>query len=125
MIEYYYGDDNSMIEILAKTNSTLKNLCTLPMGMHLTFCIIATIVYIIQYARKKSLHYILMLIAFDLTFITQIYVSQPLLIVLAIAEAGLLTGAGILSHKYNKAHEESEHKSTDNSGSAVENAFDD
>ena len=114
-----------MVEILTKTNSTLKSLCTLPMTMHLTFCIIATLVYSIQFIRKKSLHYILMLIAFDLTFITQIYVSEPLLIVLAVAEAALLTGAAVLSHKYNKEHEEGGHKAGSGDASAVESAFDD
>lgn len=125
LTEFFDGDDFGMIDILAKTNSTLKSLCTLPTGMHLTFCVIATLVYGLQYIRKKSLHYILLIIAFDLTFITQIYVSQTLLIVLAIAEIGLLTAAGVLSHKYNKEHSEEEPKSKSKGESAVESAFDD
>lgn len=117
-----------MIEILTKTDSTMQNIYTaLPTGMHLGFCVIATLVYGLQFIRKKSPHYILLLIACDLTFITQIYVSYRLLTVLAVLEVGLLIASAVISFINNKKENEAENGSKKNSesDSAVDNAFDD
>lgn len=117
-----------MIEILTKTNSTMQNIYTaLPTGMHLGFCVIATLVYGLQFIRKKSLHYLLLLIACDLTFITQIYVSYTVLAVLAVLEIGLLGASAVISFLNSKKENEKEKgsKNSADSGSAVDNAFDD
>lgn len=117
-----------MIEILTKTNSTMQNIYTaLPTGMHLGFCVIATLVYGLQFIRKKSPHYILLLVACDLTFITQIYVSYRLLAVLAVLEVGLLIASAVISFMNSRKEKQNESgaKKNSGSGSAVDSAFDD
>ena len=50
----------------------LQNVYTpFPFKMHLGFCIIATILYLIQFYRRGSFHYLVLMAAIDLTFLTQ------------------------------------------------------
>ena len=119
-----------MLTLLSNdTAYTLQNVYTpFPMPMHLGFCIVATVVYGLQYISKKSLHYLLLLIACDLTFVTQINTSKPVIAGLFVAEVLVLAGAAYFSHKYSKklkAGEAEKKKAPKEKGSAVDNAFED
>jgi len=75
--------------------SKMQNVYTpLSFGVHLGFCIIATLLYLVLYYRKGSLHYLTLMFAIDLTFITQFWTSTAARVLLGIAEA-LLIGATI------------------------------
>ena len=92
------------MELLAKQVQGLQNIYTpFPFTVHLIFCIIATIVYIAQYTRKKSIHYLLIMLAIDATFVTQICTSEIIITCLFILEAALLIAAAIFSHQYSKS----------------------
>ena len=82
----------------------MQNVYTpMPMGVHFVFCLIATLLYLVQFYRKGAWHYLLLMIAVDLTFITQLWTSHFAISALAIAEAALLIAAAILCFRYNKA----------------------
>lgn len=119
-----------MLSLFANDSLTsLQNVYTpFSFGMHLGFCIVATIVYGLQYYNKKSLHYLLLLIACDLTFVTQINTSKPVIAGLFVAEVLLLAGAAFFSFKYSKklkAEENEKKKAPKQNGNAVDNAFED
>ena len=119
-----------MFNLLANdVTITMQNVYTpFPMGMHLVFCIIATIVYGIQFISKKSLHYLLLLLACDATFITQINTSKPVITALFFVEMALLIGAAVFSFKYNKAlkaKSAEKSKAPKQKADAVDSAFED
>ncbi|ADU23527.1 MULTISPECIES: hypothetical protein [Ruminococcus] len=93
------------------TANAVQNVFTpFPFGMHLGFCIVATIVYGIYFIKQKTTHHMLMLLACDLTFLTQINTSKPALTFLFIAEIVLLIGAAFFSIKYSRAQKAAEKK---------------
>ena len=95
------------MEIFASQSQGLQNIYTpFPFTMHLVFCIIATIVYLVQYKRKKSIHYLLLMLAVDATFVTQIYSSETIVTCLFFLEVALLTASAYFSHQYNKSLKE-------------------
>lgn len=119
-----------MFMILAEnTTTTIQNVYTpFPLTMHIIFCVLATVVYGLEFISKKSLHYMLLLIACDLTFVTQINTAKPTIIGLFFAELFLLIGAGFFSYKYNKklkAEEGEKKKAPKQDGDAVDKAFED
>ena len=119
-----------MINFLANESiTTLQNVYTpFTLPLHIGFCVAATIVYGLQYINHKSLHYLLLLIACDLTFVTQINTSKPVIAGLFVAEVLALAGAGYFSFKYNKKLKEKEgekKKAPKQNGDAVDNAFED
>lgn len=92
-----------MIETLAQDITTMQNVYTpLPFKVHFIFCMIATVVYLLQFARKGSVHYLLIMAAIDLTFVTQICTTNVVISCLFAAEVILLVCAAVSSHKYNK-----------------------
>lgn len=93
-----------MLELLINnTTNNLQNVYTpLPFKIHFAFCIIATLIYLLQYYRKRSLYYIFIMFAIDLTFVTQYYTSKAAIIALFIAEVVLIALAVVFSYKYNK-----------------------
>lgn len=73
------------------SGSGLQNVhAPMPMGAHLAFCIIATVVYLIQFKRKKSKYYFYLTLAVDLTLLTQFYEQWYVIAAVAIAEIILL-----------------------------------
>ncbi|MDO5125435.1 MAG: hypothetical protein Q4D35_03555 [Ruminococcus sp.] len=127
-----------MSEIFVANN--MQNVYTpLPFKMHFLFCIIATLLYILQFYRKRSSYYIFIMCAIDLTFVTQYYTNKPVIIGLFVAEIILIICAVISSHLYNKKiraenainqieserQKEIEKAMTDNDKKIVDNAFDD
>lgn len=92
-----------MIEILSQDTTAMQNVYTpLPMNIHLIFCIIATVVYLAQYARKGAVHYLLLMLAVDLTFVTQICTTNAVIGFLFAAEVVLLICSGVFSYRFNK-----------------------
>ena len=118
-----------MLMSLQETTTTVQNVFTpFPFPMHLGFCIAATIVYGIYYVKQKTIQHLLLLLACDLTFITQINTSKPALTFLFIAEVVLLLGAAFFSIKYNKAQkaaEKEKKKAPKQDADTVDNAFED
>lgn len=119
-----------MISTMANEMATqLQNVYTpFPLTMHIVFCVIATLVYGLQYISKKSLHYMLLLIACDLTFVTQLNTSKIMITCLFFAELFLLIGAAYFSFRYNKklkAAAGEKKKAPKQEGSSVDNAFED
>lgn len=129
-----------MAEILTQQAGQLQNVYTpLPLTAHFVFCIIATIVYLVQFYRKGSYHYLLMMAAVDATIITQFRTTPAAIAGLAICEAVLLVCAAVLSFRYNKAlkklhekedceakkAEEIEKAQAEKDKKLVDNAFDD
>ena len=118
-----------MLMSLQETSTITQNVFTpFPLPMHLGFCIAATIVYGIYFVKQKTIQHFLLLLACDLTFITQINTSKPALTFLFIAEVVLLLGAAVFSIKYSrdqKAAEKEKKKAPKQNGDAVDNAFED
>lgn len=86
-------------------NVGLQNVYTpLPIKMHLGLCIIATVLYLVQYYRKGSLHYLILMLAIDLTFFTQTQMchEKGFINLLGWAEAVLLIAAMISYIFYSK-----------------------
>lgn len=73
-----------------------------PFTMHLVFCLIATFVYGAQFVRRGSKHYLLLLLAVDATFITQLCTTSIIITFLFILEVLLLAAALVFSIKFNK-----------------------
>ncbi len=87
-----------MTQILTemKVNEGLQNVFNpLPLKMHIGLCILATILYLIQYYRKGSWHYLLLMIGIDLTYLTQtnLCYKKGFIPILGVAEGLILLGA--------------------------------
>ena len=90
-----------MVNILA--NETVQNVhAPLPLTAHMVFCAIATILYIVQYNTKKNKYYIYLLIAVDLTLVTQFYTQDYVIVAVAVAEIILLVMAFLSQRRYKK-----------------------
>ena len=93
-----------MVNLLAQTAEGLQNVyAPFPIKFHIGFCIVATIVYLMQFSRVKSKHYLLMALAVDVTLVTQFWTDSIVIMCLFVLEVVLLTAAAVLSHKFNKA----------------------
>lgn len=66
------------------------------LSFHLFFCIAATLIYAVQFFRKGYPHYILMIIAIDITLVAQFTASEKHIIILGIVEILLLAVIFIL-----------------------------
>lgn len=134
-----------MFQILAnQEESIVQNVYTpLPMSVHLIFCFIATGLYLLQYYRKGSIHYLLLMAAIDVTFITQFWTSTIARTLLGVTEIVLISLTIFYHVKFYKkqkaenaeklaARKEAEEKAKaaeaearDADNELVENAFDD
>lgn len=115
----------------------MQNVYTpLPFTAHLIFCIAATAVYCTQYYRKHSSHYLLLALAVDGTFLTQINTDSIFITLLGIVELALLIAAAVFAFNFSKeqkekekaakAEGEEEHKPPqEEKENAVDAAFDD
>lgn len=106
-----------MITMLAElpANEGLQNVFTpFPMKMHLIFCVIATVLYLVQYYRKGSPHYLLLMFAADITFLTQTELCgrDGFITALGTAEVVLLT-ASIVSYIFYSRKLRAERAATD------------
>ncbi len=58
---------------------------------HLTFCIIATLFYLLMLKRRGSRHYLFLLVAIDLTIVPQFVPDKNVVFWLGVTEVLLLT----------------------------------
>ena len=111
-----------MLETLAAESATLQNVyAPLPFKVHFIFCIIATLLYMTQFMRKRSVHYLIIMVAIDLTIVTQFCTESIVIAFLFGIEVILLVLAGIFSHKYNKAQAKLQSENADNSSDSADN----
>ncbi len=83
----------------------LQNVYTpFPLKMHLGFCVLATVLYLLQFYRKGSWHYLVLMAAMDLTFITQTSICRTggRIAMLGVVEVALLAIAFVLNHHRSK-----------------------
>ncbi|RGG21857.1 hypothetical protein DWY44_08345 [Ruminococcus sp. AF25-19] len=107
-----------MIETLAAETATLQNVyASLPFKVHMIFCVIATLLYITQFIRKGSYHYLTLMIAIDLTIVTQFTTKSFVIGMLFGAEAALLAATAFISHRFAKKQ-----KALENAGEKSETA---
>ena len=98
-----------MIETLAAETATLQNVyAPLPFKVHMIFCVIATLLYITQFIRKGSYHYLTLMIAIDLTIVTQFTTKSFV---------ALLAATAFISHRFAKKQ-----KALENAGEKSETA---
>ena len=84
-------------------NTGLQNIYVpLPLTAHIVFCVIATIVYILEYYRKKSVHYLFVMLAVDATLLMQAFRSSKMVVILAVLEVLLLGTAAVLAVMHMK-----------------------
>lgn len=134
-----------MLEFLVNNVAAgLQNVYTpIPTRVHFIFCLIATLLYLVQFYRRRSAYYLFIMAAIDITFITQYWTTRPVIIGLAIAEVVLIVLAVISSILYNKriklenaaaieariqeasAQKEAEEAAAKENKKFVDNAFDD
>ena len=118
--------------------SKMQNVYTpLTFTPHLIFCIIATVVYCTQYYRKHSSHYLLLALAVDGTFLTQMNTDSIFIALLGVFEVAMLIAAAVLGMKFSKQQKlaeqaaeaaqsnDEEHTPPEQKEDAVEQAFDD
>ncbi len=131
---------------LLAAETGMQNIFTpLSATAHFVFCIIATIVYLLQFYRRGSWHYILIMLAIDLTFLTQTPVcrGQSAVGVLGIIEALVLIAAFVVylpygkklkaeaaaadaeTDKENARQKEAERTEAEKDSNPVDNAFED
>lgn len=109
-----------MIETLAAETATLQNVyAPLPFKVHMIFCVIATLLYITQFIRKGSYHYLTIMAAIDLTIITQFCTKSFAIGMLFGAEVLLLSATAFLSHRFSKAQKAKENAEKDKTDTAV------
>ncbi len=67
-----------MLEIFSSTaEQGMQNVYTpLSLKTHFIFCILATVLYLVQFYRRGSWHYLFIMAAIDLTFATQTSLCQ-------------------------------------------------
>ena len=91
------------------TSEGLQNVYNpLPLKMHIGLCIIATVLYLIQYRRRGSWHYILLMIGIDLTYLTQtsLCYKTGFIPALGVAEGLILAGALVTYKQFSKKEKE-------------------
>ncbi len=81
----------------------------LPLTAHLIFCTLATLLYATLFNRRGKKHYLVIMIAIDLTLMTQFWTDKVVIFALGFSEAVLLILAAALaikSGREEKAREE-------------------
>lgn len=94
------------ITVLAEEQGLQSVYTPTSLKVHFVFCIIATVLYLTQFYRRGSWHYIAIMAAIDLTFATQIesFQNQKSIAVLGIIEIVLLALAAVLYFFHSKNH---------------------
>lgn len=106
-----------------------------PFSLHLAFCVFATLFLILQFYRKKYIHYILLIIGIDLTFATQYTKNDKIIFTLGLIELVLVISIFVMmfitSRKAKKAQKRSDdsnhehNKEIDEAEDIFKNAFSD
>lgn len=97
--------------LVSLAGNNLQNVhAPLPLPAHIAFCVIATALYIVQFKRKRINYYLYLLIAVNLTLVTQFSNEDYAVLAVAVAEIVLLVMAFLSSRKHKKALKQQEEK---------------
>ena len=92
-----------LLTLFVDDGAKLQNVyAPLPLGMHIGFCVLATILYAVLYMRRRKPSYLCLLAAVDLTVVTQFWTHSAVIATLFAAEVCLLTACIVFSYKAAK-----------------------
>lgn len=74
----------------------------LPFVAHLVFCALATLLYAVLFNRRGKKHYLVLMIAIDLTLMTQFWTDEIVIFAIGFAEVIMLIIAGVLAYQSAK-----------------------
>ncbi len=74
----------------------------LPFVAHLVFCALATLLYAVLFNRRGKKHYLVLMIAIDLTLMTQFWTDEIVIFAVGFAEVVMLIIAGVLAYQSAK-----------------------
>lgn len=98
-----------MLEILSSVQQGMQNVYTpLSLKVHFIFCLVATVVYLLQFYRRGSWHYLVIMAAIDITFVTQTSICKTsgAIAALGVIEAVLLVFAAVLYFQFSRKQKE-------------------
>ncbi len=88
-----------MITMLAGKSGMQNVYAPLPFVAHLVFCALATLLYAVLFNRRGKRHYLVLMIAIDLTLMTQFWTDELVIFAVGFAEVVMLIIAGVLAYK--------------------------
>lgn len=115
-----------MLTLFADDGAKLQNVyAPLPLGMHIGFCVLATVLYAVLYMRRRKPSYLCLLVAVDLTIVTQFLTHSAVIATLFAAEVCLLAACVVFSIKASKQKKAEAGSVGTHDDDAVDTAFED
>ena len=102
------GRKYKLLSLLEKAPEMQNIYAPLPLSAHLVFCVLSTLLYAVLFNRRGKKHYLILMIAIDLTLMTQFWTDKMVIFALGIAEAILIIMTIVLTVKENKEEKEAE-----------------
>lgn len=93
---------NLSAAMLAGSEGMQNVYAPLPFTAHLIFCVLATLLYAVLFNRRGKKHYLILMIAIDLTLMTQFWTQEIVIFFIGFAEIVMLIMAFALSYRSNK-----------------------
>lgn len=100
---------DSMMTVFAASEGMQNVYAPLPFIAHLVFCVLATLLYAVLFNRRGKKHYLVLMIAIDLTLMTQFWTQEIVIFAVGFAEVIMIIVAAVLAYqsaKEDKAREE-------------------
>lgn len=95
-------DKLSIINTVLLASDMQNVYAPLPLVPHIIFCALATLLYAVLFNRRGKKHYLILMIAIDMTLMTQFWTQSAVILTVGISEAVLLLLAGILAFKSSR-----------------------
>lgn len=99
---------NLSAAMLAASGGMQNVYAPLPFTAHLIFCVLATLLYAVLFNRRGKKHYLILMIAIDLTLMTQFWTQEIVIFFIGFSEVVMLIMALGLSYRSNKEERERE-----------------
>lgn len=96
--------------MLADSNGMQNVYAPLPFTAHLIFCVLATLLYAVLFNRRGRKQYLILIIAIDMTLMTQFWTQDIVIFFIGFAELIMLTFAIVLSYRSGKEDKERERR---------------
>lgn len=96
--------------MLADSGGMQNVYAPLPFTAHLVFCVLATLLYAVLFNRRGRKHYLILMIAIDMTLMTQFWTQEIVIFVIGFAEVVMIIFACGLSYRSAKEDRELERK---------------
>ena len=96
--------------MLAASEGMQNVYAPLPFTAHLVFCALATLLYAILFNRRGKKHYLILMIAIDMTFMTQFWTQEIVVFFIGFCEIVMIIFALGLSWQSAKEDRELERK---------------